>query len=126
MRALLIPAVLLLAATPGVARDRGVPAATPTGAPLDCVQLRQIRATHVRSDQVIDFEMLGGKTYRNTLPNSCPSLGFEERFSYKTSLSQLCSVDIITVLQSGGGSGLMPGASCGLGKFQPVKLTKAR
>jgi hypothetical protein len=34
-------------------------------------------------------------------------------------LSQLCSTDIITVLMMGG-PGLMRGASCGLGKFQPV------
>jgi len=89
----------------------------PAGPAVDCVQLRSIRETRVRSDQVIDFYMNGGKVYRNTLPNSCPSLGFEERFSYATSLSQLCSVDIITVLRS---PPMMQGASCGLGKFQPV------
>jgi hypothetical protein len=60
------------------------------------------------------------KIYRNTLPNSCPTLGFEKRFSYRTSLSQLCSVDIITVLYNVGSS-LQPGASCGLGKFQPME-----
>jgi hypothetical protein len=68
--------------------------------------------------------MLGrNKVYRNTLPYSCPQLGFEERFLYKTSLSQLCSTDIITVLTSGGPD-LSRGASCGLGQFQPVELVK--
>jgi ethanolamine utilization protein EutP (predicted NTPase) len=66
--------------------------------------------------------MLGGKIYRNTLPHSCPGLGFEEKFMYKTSLSQLCSVDIITVLHNAGG--LNRGASCGLGKFQPMEKTR--
>jgi len=89
----------------------------PSGPPVDCVQLRSIRETRVRSDQVIDFYMNGNKVYRNTLPQSCPSLGFEERFAYATSLSQLCSVDIITVLRS---PPMMRGASCGLGKFQPI------
>jgi hypothetical protein len=89
------------------------------GAPVDCLQLQSIRSTHVRDDNTIDFETSGRKIYRNTLPYSCPSLGFEERFMYKTSLSQLCSVDFITVLQSFGG-GLAPGASCGLGKLQPM------
>ena len=104
------------------ARDRNaVPEAMPTGKPVDCVPLRQISSTRVHGDSMIDFHMLGGKVYRNTLPNSCPSLGFEERFAYKTSLSQLCSVDIITVLQS---PGISPGASCGLGKFQQVTLVK--
>ena len=90
----------------------------PAGKPESCIPLHRIRETRVRSDSVIDFYTLGGKVYRNTLPHSCPSLGFEEKFLYKTSLSQLCSTDIITVLRSGGD--LMPGASCGLGQFQPV------
>ena len=49
-----------------------------------------------------------------------PGLGFEERFAYKLSTNSLCSVDIITVLQSGG-MGLMQGASCGLGSFQQIQ-----
>ncbi len=115
-------ALAATAAAPGVARDRNaVPLATPIGNPVDCVPLQSIRETRVHGDSVIDFHLSGGKVYRNTLPNSCPSLGFEERFLYKTSLSQLCSVDIITVLQS---PGLSRGASCGLGKFQPVQLAK--
>lgn len=114
-------AALGLAATPLLAKPRAVPEATPDGKPVDCIQISQIRSTPVRSDQIIDFEMIGGKVYRNTLPMSCPSLGFEERFAYKTSIGQLCAVDTITVLQS---PGLSPGATCGLGKFQPVKLVK--
>ncbi len=115
-------AALILVAGAATARDRNaIPAATPVGDPIDCVSLRSIQSTSVHGDSTIDFHMSGGKVYRNTLPQSCPSLGFEERFLYKTSLSQLCSVDIITVLQS---PGLSQGASCGLGKFQPVKLIK--
>ena len=90
-----------------------------TGETEDCITPSSIRNTHVINDQTIDFEMLGGDVYRNTLPNKCPSLGFEKRFSYRTSISQLCSVDIITVLFTAG-PGLQPGASCGLGKFQPM------
>lgn len=93
--------------------------AKPVGKPQSCVPLQQIRETRVRDDQTIDFYMNGRKVLRNTLPNSCPQLGFEERFAYKTSLSQLCSTDIITVLQS---PGLSRGASCGLGQFQEVTL----
>jgi len=89
----------------------------PVGDAVDCIPLHSIRNTRVRDDRTIDFYMDGRKVYRNTLPNSCPQLGFEEKFSYKTSLSQLCSVDIITVLHS---APLMSGASCGLGKFQPI------
>jgi hypothetical protein len=115
-------AALILVASAATARDRKTPPeATLIGDAVSCVSLQSIRSTQVHGDSTIDFHMNGGKVYRNTLPNSCPSLGFEERFLYKTSLSQLCSVDIITVLTS---PGLSQGASCGLGKFQPVALVK--
>jgi hypothetical protein len=104
--------------------DRNVvPAAREIGKPVSCLPIQNIRESKVRSDSVIDFRTNGKKWYRNTLPNSCPSLGFEERFSYRTSISQLCSVDIIRVLQSYGGR-LQEGAGCGLGKFQPIELVK--
>ena len=103
MRKLLLGSIaLLLTAGVATARDRSaIPEATPIGDAIDCVQLRSIQSTQVHGDSTIDFHLLGGKVYRNTLPYSCPSLGFEERFSYKTSLSQLCSVDIITVNRAG-------------------------
>ena len=90
---------------------------------VDCVNLAQIRETRVRDDSTIDFHMTGGKIYRNTLPMSCPQLGFEEKFTYKTSLSQLCSTDIITVLTTAG-PGISRGASCGLGHFQEMVKAK--
>jgi hypothetical protein len=117
-------AAFMLVATASVAAPRdAIPNATPIGKPVSCVPSYQIRETRVHGDSTIDFVMNGGKVYRNTLPNSCPSLGFEERFLYKTSISQLCSVDVITVLQS---PGLSRGATCGLGMFQPVELEKKR
>ncbi|MES2443080.1 MAG: hypothetical protein V4574_09640 [Pseudomonadota bacterium] len=119
MRLLLIRAALLLAA-PGIASQKhSVPEATPAGKPVTCLSLGQIRETRVRSDEVIDFYVGGGKVYRNTLPHKCPGLGFEERYAHKTSIGQICSVDTITVLQS---PGITQGASCGLGTFQPVTL----
>jgi len=123
MKKMLVAAALLSCALTGAtARDRNIPPeATTDGPETSCVQLTQISSTQVYGDSVIDFHMRGGKVYRNTLPNSCPTLGFEERFLYRTSISQLCSVDIITVLQQ---PGLSQGPSCGLGKFQPVKLVK--
>ena len=118
----LVLAALCLAAAPGAAADRNkVPDATPAGKPVDCLPIIQLRESRVRNDQVIDFVTRGGKVYRNTLPQSCPRLGFEERFAYRTSISQLCSTDIITVLSV---TGPPQGASCGLGRFQPVTLAK--
>lgn len=113
---------LALAQPDGPKKSR-VPAAEVTGEPVSCINLAQIRNTTVRDNRTIDFMMSGGKVYRNELPNQCGGLGFDRSFSYSTSLTQLCNVDIITVLQNVGGR-LMPGASCGLGQFTPVKLIK--
>ena len=121
---ILFPTALAIAAlaAPGSARDRNaVPAATITGKPQSCIPLRSIRESLVRSDQVIDFRVGGNKYYRVTLDRPCPQLGFERRFSYATSLSQLCAQDIITVLYS---TPMLPGASCGLAPFQPVTIAK--
>jgi hypothetical protein len=80
--------------------------------------LNRIKSTRVLNDQIIDFQLRDGRVLRNMLPAPCPSLGAYEAFSYKTSLSRLCSIDFITVLERAGG--LRRGASCGLGPFQPV------
>ncbi|MCI4589272.1 hypothetical protein MOK15_04050 [Sphingobium sp. BYY-5] len=111
--------ILACGIAPAIAKDTPDPYVA-KGEAVDCIPIQSIRSTNVRDDQRIDFVMNGRKIYRNTLPNTCPSLGFEKRFSYRTSLSQLCSVDIITVLWNAG-PGLQPGASCGLGKFQPME-----
>ena len=114
---------LLLSATAADARkSKGDDGLVADGEPVDCISLSQIRSSRVRDDQTIDFEVSGRKIYRNTLPYRCSGLGFEEKFAFKTSQSQLCSVDLITVLNNFGG-GLSQGPSCGLGKFQP--MTKA-
>ena len=121
MRAIMLALLLLAAGACSGSSAKPVsslPPAVATGEAVSCVQLQNIRETQVRDDSTIDFIMRDGKYYRNVLPNSCPQLGFERAFSYSTSISQLCSVDIITVLQQGGG--LRRGASCGLGKFTPI------
>lgn len=118
-----VPAALLFALGSASAQaEKPAPAEmVAVGEAKDCVFTQHIRNTRVHDDQTIDFIMLNGDIYRNTLPYRCSRLGFEEAFSYKSSTSQLCSVDIISVLDRTGG-GLSRGASCGLGKFQ--KMTK--
>jgi hypothetical protein len=99
------------------------PVATPAGAPVNCVTIRSIDRTVVRDDRTIDFLMLGTpRVYRNSLPQACPELANEGAFSYETSQSVLCDVDIITVFRQTGP--IRRGASCGLGQFQPVSLAK--
>lgn len=100
---------------------KDVPVATVTGAAVSCIPIVQISESRVRDDWTIDFRTGVNSWYRNTLPYRCSGLGFEKAFSYATSLSQLCSTDIITVIQSGGGGRR---GSCGLGQFVPVTLAK--
>ncbi len=99
------------------------PAATVTGPAESCINRSQVRHTVVRSDRVIDFEMQGGKVYRNTLRSSCPGLGFDRAITYETSIDQLCRPQIIYALQSIGGN-LQRGAGCSLGDFIPVEYVK--
>ena len=127
MRKMLIAAAVLIAggmtetATPSQEADRwALENAREVGEPEDCIQLNRIRSSKVRSGDVIDFELIDGRIMRSRLPHSCPGLSFEERFSYRTSLSRLCSVDAITVFDSTG----MRGASCGLGPFQQVEIAE--
>ena len=84
-----------------------------------CLSLSTIDRTDVVSDQGILFYTKSGDIYLNKLPHRCPGLAFEESFMYRTSVGQLCDLDIITVLDDIG-FGLTSGVSCGLGQFHPV------
>ena len=101
-------------------RDIRAPAIEVVGPAESCISLNAVRDTTVHDDYTIDFHMAGDKVYRNTLDGRCPSLGFEESFTYSTSLNRLCNTDIIYVLYTDG----TRGAGCGLGEFLPVKINK--
>jgi hypothetical protein len=105
----------------GEAREDTVPAAPVTGPPETCIPINQIATTRIRSDSIIDFVSNGKQVWRVTLSQPCPQLKSENKFGYETSLSRLCSTDIITVLHDYGG-GIQRGASCGLSQFVPVAL----
>jgi len=100
---------------------RALAGATPVGEPVDCVELSRIDHTRVRDSRTIDFHMRGREVYRNRLRNECPGLAFEDSFTYRTSLSRLCSVDLITVNDRSG----IAGPACALGPFQRIE-TEAR
>lgn len=96
------------------------PAVRVVGEAESCINRSRIRHTLIRSDQVIDFEMSGGKVYRNVLTRPCPRLGFEQAITYDSSIDQFCRPELIYVLDRVGG-GLQRGAGCGLGDFVPVE-----
>lgn len=123
-----LPLLALAACAPDPAKDAArsaaeiakAPAVTVLGPGESCINRSQVRNTVVRSDQVIDFEMQGGKVYRNTLQSRCPGLGWDRSITYETSIDQLCRPQIVYVLQNIGGN-LQRGAGCSLGTFVPVK-----
>jgi hypothetical protein len=123
MRILLsiVGAALLLgcAGGGGIEADRAALSnARPVGEPTDCVTLSSISRTRVRDDRTIDFFLRDGRVFRNRLRHHCAGLGFEESFSYETSLPRLCSVDMIRVRTPSG----LQGGTCGLGSFQQIEI----
>ena len=84
-----------------------------------CLSLLRIDSTDVVDDKNILFYMKNDEIYVNRLPHRCPGLNTHQAFMYRTSMGQLCSVDIITVLD-GLGFGYSPGISCVLGGFYPI------
>lgn len=99
------------------------PAATVVGKGQSCISRSQVRNTVIRSDRVIDFEMAGGKVYRNTLKASCPGLEWDRALAYETSIDQLCTPQIVYALRTTGGT-LQRGAGCSLGEFVPIEYVK--
>jgi hypothetical protein len=89
-----------------------------------CVSLHQIDRTKVVDDDTVLFFLKGGDVVRNDLLRRCPTLMSENTFMYRTSLEQLCNSDTITVLNDVG-FGFLPGATCGLGDFEPITEDEA-
>lgn len=89
-----------------------------------CVALSRISNTEVVDDQNILFHMRGGDIFVNRLPYRCPGLRRDRIIMYRTSVQQLCDLDVITVLDNTG-FGFTPGPSCGLGRFYPVSREEA-
>ncbi len=87
--------------------------------PESCISLTRIKSSEVIDRSHMVFTMSNGSMYLNTLPYPCPGLSRNTPYLHRTSLNEICDLDIITVLNEGGG-GFMPGASCGLGKFVPT------
>jgi hypothetical protein len=105
-------AVLLLAvATGALAEDSSTQTAG-----KNCIPIKQISRVEVVDKENLIFHMIGNKKYQNHLPKRCSALSKHKPIMYKTSLSSLCSLDIIYVLENYGGS-YQQGGSCGLGEF---------
>ena len=89
-----------------------------------CVTLTSIASTSIVDQQTVLFSMRDGTIYENHLPRRCPGLRRNRSFMYKTSLPQLCELDMITVLYNQG-FGFSEGATCSLGRFHPISEDQA-
>ncbi len=99
------------------------PAVHVTGPAVSCIPISHFSETRVRDARTIDFLTTSRRGWRNVLPDSCPNLMTQQAFSYATSLSQLCSTDVIHPLVSSGGQ-LETTTACGLGQFTPIELKR--
>jgi hypothetical protein len=115
----LLAVLPLLAAAAALGQDGDEEEGALDRTPEDCIIVSRIDQTDAIDDQNIIFRMRGDRVYRNTLPRKCPGLARENRISYKTTASRLCSVDTITVLEDFG-VGFRPGFTCRLGEFVPL------
>ena len=76
-----------------------------------CIQPSRIEDVDIMDNQTIVFHMYNHKSWVNKLPYHCPNLYHEGGFQYTRQLDELCSTDIITVINTY--------TKCGLGTFQP-------
>ena len=108
---------------PSVERPPVSPEARITGEPVNCIPRSQFRETRIRDDWTIDFMRDNTRGWRNTLPARCSGLRSNNAFSFRTSISQVCSTDIIHVLDNIGGRPSQ-GIGCGLGQFVPIEIDR--
>ena len=118
MRTMTVPLVMLgvAAAMPAMAQEASQERNMDSE---HCVRISNIDSIGVINDRTLVFEMRTGSSYRNDLPRSCPGLDDNDTLMYRSSVGQLCNIDIVTVLDDWG-FGFSPGVSCGLGMFHPI------
>ncbi len=88
------------------------------GPEVTCINRNQIRGTNFPDNQTINFEMNNRRMFVNRLPNACPGLAANRTIKINSRTTQVCSANTITILNAPGGQ---RGATCGLGRFQPVR-----
>jgi uncharacterized protein DUF6491 len=88
------------------------------GPPVSCVSQRGLGSNRAIGDQAILFEATGDTVYVNRPAGGCPGLGFGRTLVIRTTISQLCRGDIVTVLDPVSGTEY---GGCGLGDFIPYR-----
>lgn len=92
------------------------------GPAVNCISVHQIRSMRIINDSTIDFEVNRNRAFRNNLPFRCSGMSFGRPIQHNSRTSQLCSLNTITVINTGPGPN---GPPCQLGQFQPMKRVPA-
>jgi len=90
------------------------------GKPVDCIQLHQIQSSQIFEKTAILYKA-GSTWYLNRPDAGANFLGRDDVLVTDTHSSQLCSIDIVRLLDSGSH---FPSGSLGLGKFVPYTKPK--
>ena len=88
------------------------------GAPVDCLNLRDIQSTRIIDGTAIVYETLNRTLYINRPASGAAFLRWGLALVTDTHTSQLCSIDTVRLLDTGSRS---EAGSVGLGKFVPYK-----
>jgi hypothetical protein len=119
MKYMLVATALLLSLT-GMAQAQDTGSEKRQSKPGEnrhCLPIQDIDHIEVVDNQTILFHTRGKKIWKNSLPHHCAGLKFEGGIGYRTSIDQLCDLDIITVLRVG--------TTCQLGSFEKYEPEEA-
>ena len=93
----------------------------PVGPPVSCVSMRTLQGNRSVGEGAIVFDGPPGRKWVNRPPGGCPTLDSGRALRVRTSGSQLCRNDIVTILDPVSGSEY---GGCGLGDFEPYKRVR--
>ncbi len=91
------------------------------GAPVDCITMHEIRSSRIFNKTAILYEMNNGTYYLNRPKVGVSSLHWGDVLVTDTHSSQLCSIDVIKLYDSGT---RMQSGFVGLDKFVPYTKPK--
>jgi hypothetical protein len=127
---LLAGALLLVAGAAQAAPDRSPEARLAraldgrvAGTPVDCLYLHNIRSSQIIDGTAILYETNGGTLYVNRPRSGASSLRWGNVLVTDTHSSQLCSIDVVHLYDSGS---RMQTGFVGLGEFVPYTKLPAK
>lgn len=92
------------------------------GTPVDCINLRDIQSSEIIDRTAIVYHMIGRTVYVNRLRGGSPSLDDDDILVTDTHSSQLCSIDIVRLLDR---TSYFPNGFVSLGAFEPYTKPRA-